>query len=353
MKLISHPIGTDVFGNAIQKCLREAPKGGLFRVAIAYVSVSGIKKFEKHLKKFIDQNGTVEIIAGIDIGDDPVKGIQEVLRICGPGSVFIFWNPAGYTFHPKVYCLTDTRMKGGSFWIGSSNFTEKGLFKNYECSIQLQVSDRDNHSLLDQINKYFVDLRKSPFCQPATKALLKPLLKIEKKRKRQGDRLSPTQVPPEIRDKFTSKIKRNKLGKGFTMLLSHNDVSGKRYEPYFLIPVRARDENPHFWGWHDDFSPSKQSGMPERRIVTKIHLKGTTSIENKRIYWVEKRDEFRFVSPTIYQLGKSFVGNILHVKRTTKGYDIHVIPPTDSRFSILIKYAVNLSSYQKKWGYIL
>jgi hypothetical protein len=332
--------------------LREAPKGSIFRAAIAYVSISGVKKVEKHLKKFIDQNGTVEIIAGIDIGDDAVRGIREVLRICGHGSVFIFWNPVGYTFHPKVYCLTDAKMKSGYIWIGSSNFTEKGLFKNYECSIQLKVSEKDNYTLLEQINKYFIDLRKSPFCLPASKALLKPLLKIEKKRKRQGDRLLPAQVPSEIRDKFTSKTKRSKLGKGFTMLLSHNDVSGKRFEPYFLIPVRARDENPSFWGWPDKFFASKRGGMPERHIKTKIHLKGSTLIENRRLYWFEKRDEFRFVSPTIYSLGKSCVGNILHVKRTSKGYDIYVIPPDDPHFPILIKNAVNLSSYQKKWGYI-
>ena len=34
------------------------------------------------------------------------------------------------------------------------------------------------------------------------------------------------------------------------------------------------------------------------------------------------------------------------------GYEINVIPPSDGRFPNLVKYAVNLSSNQKKWGYI-
>lgn len=352
MKFISHPVGPDVFGNAIQESLSKAPKGSLFRIAIAYVSAGGVRKLEKQLRKFIENNGTIEIIVGMDIGDEPVKGIQEVARICGPGSVFIFWNPAGYTFHPKVYCLTDSKMRGGLFWIGSSNFTENGLFKNYECSIQLQASERDNHSLLEQINKYFVQLRKSSFCQPATKHLLGILIKSEKKRKKHDEKLPLTKVPPEIRSLFTRKTRRKTLGKGFAMLLSHNDVSGKRFEPYFLIPVRARDENLGFWGWSDKFSPSSRSGMPERKIITNIIVNGSTVTEKRRIYWVDERDEFRFVSPTIYRLGKSFVGNILHAKQTARGYAIHIVSPTDSRFPILIKYAINLSSHQKKWGYI-
>lgn len=352
MKLISHLVGPDEFGNALQTNLQDAPKGSLFRIAIAYVSASGVKKLEKSLKKFMKRNGTIEIIAGIDIGDNSVEGIQKVAHICGPGSVFIFWNPTGYTFHPKVYCLTDAKMKGGSFWVGSSNLTENGLFRNYECSLQFHASTEDNQPLLEQINDYFVQLRKSSFCQPATRDLIEALIKSEKKRKRKGDRLSPSRFPPEIRDKFSNKVKAKKLGKGFSMLLSYNDVSGKRFEPYFLIPVRARDENLHFWGWPDEFSPSHRSGMPEKRIESNIHVGGSTVTENKRIYWVEERDEFRFVSPVIYRLGKSFAGNILHMERTTTGYDINVIPPTDMRFPILIKYAVNLSSNQKKWGYI-
>jgi len=353
MKLYSNPIGRDVFGESIRQYLNSARKGSLFRIATAYISVSGVKKFEKHLKKFINQkNGTVEIIAGIDIGSDPVKGIQKAVRICGVGSVFIFWDPAGYTFHPKVYCLTDSKLKGGTFLIGSSNFTEKGLFKNYECSLQLQVSERDNNSLLEQVNKYFVKLRNSRYCQPATKELLKALLKVEKKRRSKDDKLTSSRVPAEVRDRFTGKTKKVKLGKGFTMLLSHNDVSGKRYEPYFLIPVRARDESPSFWGWEDKYSPSTRSGMPERHIVTTVNIKGASFVENKRIYWVEKRDEFRFVSPAIYRLGKSYIAHMLHIKKTKKGYDIHVIPPSDPLFSVLIKNAVNLSSFQKKWGYI-
>ncbi len=50
MKLFSYPIGTDVFGETIQQCLRKARNGSLFRVAVAYISVSGAKKLEKHLK---------------------------------------------------------------------------------------------------------------------------------------------------------------------------------------------------------------------------------------------------------------------------------------------------------------
>lgn len=352
MKLISHLAGADEFGIALQASLRNAPKGSLFRIAIAYVSVGGVKKLEKYLKHFIEKNGTIEIIAGIDIGDDSVKGIQTVAHICGPGSVFIFWNPTGYTFHPKVYCLTDARMKKGFFWVGSSNLTEKGLFKNYECSIQLHASEKDNHSLLEQVNNYFVQLRKSSSCQPATKDLIDLLLKSENKRKREGDRLPASRFPPEVRDKFFSKSKTKKLGKGFSMLLSHNDVSSKRFEPYFLIPVRARDENPRFWGWESSFSPSAATGKPERKIEVDITIGTRTIKESRRIYWVQERSEFRFVSPSIYGLGKSWVGCILHISKKANGYEIKVISPKDPGYPIFLHYAVNLSSHQKKWGYI-
>jgi hypothetical protein len=136
------------------------------------------------------------------------------------------------------------------------------------------------------------------------------------------------------------------------MLLSYNDVSGKRFEPYFLIPVRARDEKPQFWGWPNEFVPSRKSHMLEKRIETTIHIGGSTVVEKKRIYWVEERDEFRFVSPIIYRLGTSSIGSIVHIERTETGYEINVVTPSDVQFPNLVKYAVNLSSNQKKWGYI-
>lgn len=353
MKLFSYPVGVDVFGNALQKSLSEASRGSLFRVAVAYISIAAIKKMEKCLKEFIARNGTIEIIVGINIGDEPAKGIQEILRLCGDGSVFMFWSPAGHIFHPKVYCLTNSKMSRGHCWVGSSNFTERGLFKNYECGIQLQVSDKDNPFLIEQINKYFIDLRRSPFCQPVTDALLKPFLEIEKKRKRQDRRQFPMKIPLIVKEKFLGKTVENELGKGFIMLLSHNDVSGKRFEPYFLIPVLARDENPNFWGWDKDFSLSKRGGVPERRVVIKIHLNEEAVAENGRLYYVEKRDEFRFVSRKIYHLGKTHKGSLLHMKRIVDGFDIHVIPSSDTRFAGIVRNAVNLSSNQKKWGYVL
>lgn len=348
MRLLASP---ESLGNSIGNALKTAPKGSKLRFAVACISPSGVAAIEDSLKFFLSKESSIEAVAGIDIGAQPVKGIQSLHQICGPESVSVFWNPLGGIFHPKVYHLSYGGSTNFRCWIGSSNFSAQGLYKNHECSIEIQASTDVGQHFLSQIDEYFNWLHRNPFCLPVESALLELLKDVDTRQiGLRNRRRTSSKILQAWGQLFRAKSKT--LGTAFVMILSHNDVSGKRSEPYFLIPVRARDENPRFWEWPNAFSPSARGRFPERKLRTNIWVNNGVITEERRLYWFDGKKEFRFTSPTIYKLGESFVGSLLYFSKTGTGYDINVIPSQSKNFGIFVQSAIQLSSDQKRWGYV-
>lgn len=143
-----------------------------------------------------------------------------------------------------------------------------------------------------------------------------------------------------------------KQARSFLMTLAYNDVSGKRVEPYFLIPLVARDRFQNFWGWPNLFVQGTK--YMERRFHVKVQILGIIHKElNRRLYFVPERSEFRLTCDTVYrQLGQSFIGSIARINWEKSGdCRILIIIPKDPKYPSLIKKCSAL--YQgKMWCYI-
>jgi HKD family nuclease len=101
-----------------------------FRAAVAFVKKSGAQHLASALDIF-DQRGRVSISVGIDLHGTSREGLEELLRSISRGRIWVFHNsnPAA-TFHPKVYLFKNS--EEALTIIGSGNWTQGGLFTNYE-----------------------------------------------------------------------------------------------------------------------------------------------------------------------------------------------------------------------------
>ena len=343
--------GIEIIGDELRNSLDTAPKNTIFRATVGYISESGLAQLEMSLKRTITQSGTVEVIVGLNqISKRSIKALATLYSICGGIGVFVFWNPnINVTFHPKCYLLKTPKSGKTYAWIGSSNFTKQGLFSNYECNLHLVLEPKKDRPLITQIEDYYSKIRNSPYCHVLDVARLAQLKTV--KGIPSGEK--PTYASPKINDQikniFGLKPKVPLPKKAFVMTLSKNDIDGKRGEPYFLVPILAKDENNAFWGW--PLTQSSASVYPSSVIQAKINVGQKTIIENRRIYFVPDKTELRFVSSTIYKLGLSFLGSLLLIQRKQHMYQIDVIEKEHKRFASLLKLATHVASNQKMWGY--
>jgi len=344
-------VGLEIIGDEIRKSLDSAPKRTIFRATVGYISDSGIMELEQPLRKIITRSGTVEIIVGLNqISKRSVKALATLYNICGGVGIFVFWNPdINVTFHPKCYLLKTPKSGKIYAWIGSSNFTKQGLFSNYECNLHLVLEPKKDGSLITQIEEYYSKIRNSPYCYALNLARLNQLKTIKGIPSGEKPIVNSPQINGQIKDIFGVKPPVTLPKKAFIMTLSKNDIDGKRWDPYFLVPIAAMQKNKAFWGW--PLTKSSASKYPSSVIKAKITVGQNTTTENRRIYYVGGRQELRFVSPTIYKLGLTFLGSILLVRRKKHVYQIEVVDKQDQRFTRLLKQATNVASNQKMWGY--
>jgi len=341
------------FGESLNELLNSSYRGSIFRAALAYVSPYGVKKIKNSIKKFKRKKGTIEIIAGINIGANPITGLKDIYKLCGLSSTYIFYDRKRGIFHPKLYYIKNESKKYAVCWIGSNNLTEDGFYNNYEFSVQIRLKGDNYDNFIPLLDEYFEKLISNDNCMIITDEVLTILEeeRIDDNRKKAYNKLPDYE---KGLDKIFKKFAKKKKIRGFVMTLSHNDVSGIRSEPYFLVPISARDYNKDFWGWNYDFKPSPKAGYPENKVRIIIYLDNTfLNEETRRIYWVEGRAEFRFVSQTIYNLGDEYVGNVLNIEKTDNNiYKINILTPSNESYNNVLKKASKLTPGHKKWGYV-
>jgi HKD family nuclease len=341
----------EVIGDEIRKSLDSAPKQTIFCATVGYISDSGMKRLKASLKKIIAQGGTVEVIVGLNqVSKRSLAALATLYNICSGIGVFVFWNPnINVTFHPKCYLLKPPKSGAIYVWIGSSNFTKQGLFSNYECNLHFVLDPKRDQSLISQIEDYYSKIRNSPYCHALDQGRLKRLATVRGIPSGEKPISTSPKINEQIKKIFGLKHRVTLPKNAFIMTLSKNDIAGKRWEPYFLIPMAAMQAAPSFWDW--PLTEMTKSKYPKKDINAEISVGQRKTIENRRIYYVDGRKELRFVSPTIYKLGLSFSGSIVLIHKKNHKYHIDVVEKHDQRFAILLKYATQVASSQKLWGY--
>lgn len=124
------------------------------RIAVAFVSSSGLDSLQGSLVNNLEQGRVFEILVGLDFAITDPKALKLMFDWSKryPNFRFFIQPPGGAnSFHPKMYLL-ETATEG-LIIIGSSNLTEAGLYKNAEANIFVQ-SERTAEVFTDALESY-------------------------------------------------------------------------------------------------------------------------------------------------------------------------------------------------------
>ncbi len=121
-------------GKIIKQELQDA--NGV-QIAVAFLKYSGIKEIDNSLKQCLDNDGNIELIAGLDFKTTDPESISYFLNLRKQYRKINFYcfgdkneNKTDVVFHPKIYLFENEKEKTGI--VGSTNLTKGGLMSNFE-----------------------------------------------------------------------------------------------------------------------------------------------------------------------------------------------------------------------------
>jgi hypothetical protein len=201
--------------------------------------------------------------------------------------------------------------------VGSSNLTAGGLYVNYEANIGIELdTSQDSIDFKDQINHYWQVLSSDRNTIAADTAFIDKLLeagKIVDENKYKSfktiiDKVSdlPFQSrsiprPPSLSSRIVTTSP--SISDKFAMTLSSFDVSSKSEDPVILIPLTALRKNPAFWNWPTSYMMSG-GGYPQYYSLVDVKINGTQRGQIIRIYYYDKKKEFRLQCEGIKRNGQ-------------------------------------------------
>ena len=372
MNILSHLITNDKpLGEYINKLLSNQESDKL-KLMVAFAKLSGIRNIYQGLMDFRNYGGTIEGIIGIDNHITSYQAIQNLDNITN-SNVYIHHDNGGISFHPKIYIF----QKGitiKNIIIGSSNLTSGGLFTNYEGNVLLTPENRKEDTLfLGDLNKFYEDIENDSNTKKVDDALLKELFiqgllsdEIETSDfKKIANTIGVTSISPfkyrrKNINKTTSFSIPNiplKIKNTFVMTLSNFDVSIKSSDPVLLIPIRALRQNPIFWGWPFEYRLSRGK-YPERYVNALIRYTDGNGLKEYnmviRLYYYDRKEEFRLQCKPIKHLAKANSGDIITIKKVNRldiSYIIELIRMTESKYKLVQGLCKTPVSNVKIFGY--
>ena len=127
-------------GNVIKQTLQDAHSA---QFAVAFLKYSGIELIEQSLKQCLANNGSLEIITGLDFKATEGKALRYFIRLkkqYPQVKLFCFGdkadNKTGIIFHPKIYLFENKKETTGI--VGSANLTKGGMMTNFEVNAVFQ-----------------------------------------------------------------------------------------------------------------------------------------------------------------------------------------------------------------------
>ncbi len=394
MELILQPFSDRVLGELLRAALRgNVGAFDSFQAAVAFVKRSGTQHIVAELTEFVDRGGRVRIVAGVDQHGTSIEGLSDLLTaLDGRGELWIHHSERTYvTFHPKIYLFVGPDLALAI--IGSGNLTQGGLYGNDEAFaiLSLDLGKTDDVRVMQELEMAF-----NRWCETQANTahlvdsdFLKALIdddyiRPEAQTRAEGDAgVATTEKDSEAKDEESTTLfglgpARHRPSKqrtsktksfqpppaeahslGFVMVLMKTDVGfgqttpgTSRRSPEIFIPLSARNAEPGFWGWPDNFAEDSDRSGKFDRLNVQMRLAGEVIVVNM-MTWPVKHD-FRLRSEALRSAGD--IGDILRVEQAPKGtgyeYHVEIIPKGTSEYDRYSELCVqSVPNSQKRWGY--
>lgn len=165
------------------------------RASVAWAKRSGLMRVRQSLDA-IRERGKVQLIVGISEGGATRQGLELALETAS--EVYIFHDPTGRTFHPKVYL--GTGVQRALLLVGSHNLTAGGVYYNYEAGLtcELDLASEADHLLATEVGIFFDQLlADQAVCKRLDAELLSKLLEDPTYRIGDEDVNRPSPSPAE------------------------------------------------------------------------------------------------------------------------------------------------------------
>lgn len=152
----------DEINQSIETCTQ-------LRMAVAFAKMSGYQLIKETLDSFIQKNGRVTLLIGLDFHTTDPGVLRELSKYLDTKESFELYCLSGNinqtaTYHPKLYLFSHSDDKTTAI-VGSSNLTRGGLEDNVEINIEIRTDTSDSviTDLLDDFQQMeLADRRKKP-----------------------------------------------------------------------------------------------------------------------------------------------------------------------------------------------
>lgn len=367
----------------------------------AWLSRQALLRIRERLLSLRNQGTTLRVVTGVDLGGTSREALEELLQWDIDARVVSDRRPR-HVFHPKLSLVV--RDLFADTLVGSNNFTDGGLYTNFEAAAHCQLSLPVDQPELDRFRAAF-----QPILDPApptglrlTRELIETLaargeLPTESQRSsdretdrrrrsergagpippspfgtsvfvtppplpaavvhafaREADRRRPGVPAPSPPGDALSSIQLNPVSFYMTLAAIGRGIPGEQ-----RIPLAARDIALDFWEWNGSYQEliGRRRAYFEWRPTWRVRLAGaaTPAWEGPvRMYYYPASHDFRFHSGELLRLGAQ-AGDVVRITKVEVDpavYECDLARQGTAEYAEWIRYCSQpVQNSLRRWGY--